>query len=161
MNRLWRISNHHDLQGLGGEWADGRWHTAARGKRIVYLSEHPALALVEALVNLKGNPLLFPDQYQMLGVDAPPEVPAEDLDRGSLPAGWEQDLQATRNLGDAWLESGRSALLSVPSAAAPESVNYLLNPAHPAAAALSISWSRWIKYDQRLFRARPGSWPQK
>ncbi len=41
---LWRISNHDDLVGLGGEKADGRWHSAARGKRIVYLSEHPALA---------------------------------------------------------------------------------------------------------------------
>lgn len=152
-NRLWRVSNHGALRGLGGERADGRWHSAARGRRIVYLSEHPALALIEALVHLSGNPLLLPDRYQMLRVDAPEEVPIDDLDSASLPDDWQNDLQATRRLGDAWLESGRSALLGVPSAAAPESVNYLLNPAHPKAGALSIAWSRWIEYDKRLFRA--------
>ncbi len=71
MKALWRISNHGDLVGLGGERADGRWHSAGRGKRIVYLSEHPALALVEVLANLKGNPRLFPESYQMLRVEVP------------------------------------------------------------------------------------------
>ncbi|MEA2543931.1 MAG: hypothetical protein QOH35_5297, partial [Acidobacteriaceae bacterium] len=47
MRLLWRISNHCDLQGMGGEKTDGRWHTAKRGKRIVYLSDYPALALIE------------------------------------------------------------------------------------------------------------------
>jgi hypothetical protein len=63
---LWRISSHGDLTGLGGEKTDGSWHTAARGKRLVYLSEHPALALIEALANLQGDPKLFPDTYQLL-----------------------------------------------------------------------------------------------
>ena len=44
MRLLWRISNHCDLLGMGGEKSDGGWHTAARGKRVVYLSGYPALA---------------------------------------------------------------------------------------------------------------------
>ena len=55
MRLLWRISNHCDIQGMGGEKSDGRWHTAKRGKRIVYLSDHPAIALIEVLANLKGQ----------------------------------------------------------------------------------------------------------
>ena len=60
---LWRISNCCDLEGIGGEKADGRWHTAARGKRILYLSEHPAIALIEVLANLHTNPNLIPETY--------------------------------------------------------------------------------------------------
>jgi RES domain-containing protein len=71
MSLLWRISNRCDLEGVGGEKADGRWHTAARGKRIVYLSEHPAVALVEVLANLHTNPKLFPDSYQLIKVMTP------------------------------------------------------------------------------------------
>ena len=71
---LWRISRHDDLDGLGGERADGRWHTAAKGKRIVYLSEHPALALIEVLANLKGNPRLFPDAYRLMKISVHPKV---------------------------------------------------------------------------------------
>jgi RES domain-containing protein len=76
---LWRISRHNDLAGLGGEKTDGRWHTAARGRRIVYLSEHPALALIEVLANLKGNPKLFPDAYQLMKVTVKEDVSEEIL----------------------------------------------------------------------------------
>jgi RES domain-containing protein len=67
---LWRISNHCNLNGLGGEIADGRWHTAANGKRVVYLSEHPALALLETIVNLNGTPADFPNLLNPLHPDA-------------------------------------------------------------------------------------------
>lgn len=83
---LWRISRHDDLDGVGGEKADGRWHTAAKGKRIVYLSEHPAVALLEVLANLKGNPRLFPDAYRLMKIDVHPKVwsAAEHLAPSSL-----------------------------------------------------------------------------
>jgi len=74
---LWRISNHGDLAGLGGEKTSGRWHTAARGKRIVYLSEHPAVALIEALANLKGDPKLFPDTFQLIRISVADSVSRE------------------------------------------------------------------------------------
>jgi hypothetical protein len=61
MRLPWRISNHCGLRGMGGEKSDGWWHTAERGKRIVYLSDYLAVALIEVLVNLKENPKLFPD----------------------------------------------------------------------------------------------------
>ena len=48
---LWRISNYADLSGAGdGLLAAGRWHT--RGRRIVYLADHPASALLEMLVHM-------------------------------------------------------------------------------------------------------------
>ncbi len=146
---LWRISNHADLEGLGGERADGRWHSAARGKRIVYLSEHPALALVEAVANMRGNPRLFPDRYQLMRVTVPDDLVIPSV--GTIAANWREDVRRTRAIGDAWLEGGESALFAVPSAVAPESVNYLLNPRQADAEKVAVEWSRWIAYDKRLF----------
>jgi RES domain-containing protein len=150
---LWRISNHNDLEGIGGERSDGRWHTAARGKRIVYLSEHPALALIEALANLKGNARLFPDRYQLLKVNAANDASSRILHQKALSESWRDNLEETRALGDEWLANVDSTLLIVPSAPAPESSNYLFNPLHPSATQISIEWSKQLEYDKRLFHS--------
>ncbi len=155
MTSLWRISNHSDLVGLGGERADGRWHTAAPGKRIVYLSEHPAVALLESLANLKGNPALFPDKYQLLQIEVPAELyrkvkPLLD-DKGRA-----LTQTQSRQAGDQWLRSKTSALVAVPSIPSPHSTNILLNPLHPDAAKLHITGSERLQYDKRLFhRPKP------
>jgi RES domain-containing protein len=151
MKLLWRISNHCDLQGMGGEKSDGRWHTAARGKRIVYLSDYPALALIELLVNLKGNPKLFPDSYQLMKVAVADHVATQVLAPDNLASGWRDDIQQTKFIGDSWLARGNSALLAVPSVPSPESVNFLFNPLHTDANGVEIEWCKWIKYDKRLF----------
>ncbi len=140
---LWRISNRCDLEGLGGERADGRWHTAARGKRIVYLSEHPAVSLIEVLANLNGDPKLFPDRYQLMKVAVPDAVLIAETPENALPE--------TQSTGNAWLAGRSSALVAVPSLPAPESTNYLLNPLHPDARQLTIDWCKWLTYDKRLF----------
>lgn len=158
---LWRISNHGDLAGLGGEKTNGRWHTAARGKRIVYLSEHPAVALIETLANLKGNPKLFPDSFQLLKIGVAEGLPAKTLAPGTLPELWRQSPEETRRAGDAWLEAGRSALLAVPSAPAPESLNYLFNPLHGDAEGVRVEWGKRVDYDRRFFNIRDHWCPAK
>ncbi len=147
---LWRISNHTDLSGLGGERAHGRWHKAGRGKRIVYLSEHPAVALVETLVNLRGNAALFPERFQLLKVSLPAAVDVAEAEAIKRL----ESLDETQAVGDKWLASGESAILRVPSVPSPESWNYLLNPLHPKAIGVAIDWSRSIAYDRRLFHLK-------
>jgi RES domain-containing protein len=150
---LWRISNRCDLEGIGGERADGRWHTAAHGKRIVYLSEHPALALIEVLANLKGDPKFFPDAYHLLKAAVPESV---SRTAATLAPDWRTNQIQTQSDGDAWLSAKASALLSVPSLPAPESTNYLLNSLHPDARAVEVEWCKWITYDKRLFHLADG-----
>jgi len=159
---LWRISNHCDLEGLGGEKSDGRWHTAARGKRIVYLSESPAGALLESLANLKGNPALFPEKYQLFEINVPDDVYASItfLSGGSpaSPTFFKSLPQAlSRKKGNNWLRSNISALAGVPSFPSPYSLNFLLNPKHPDAKTISIRACRRIKYDRRLFHVHPAT----
>jgi RES domain-containing protein len=145
---LWRISAHTELTGLGGEKTDGRWHTAVRGKRVVYLSEHPALALVEVLVNLNGDPRDFPDTYQLLKVTVEDGTSVQLFKTRGAP-----NLEDSRSAGDAWLHAADTALLGVPSVVCPESTNYLFNPLHPDAKKVTVQWSRQVAYDQRLFHA--------
>jgi len=149
----WRISIHSDLNGLGGERGDGRWHTAAQGKRIVYLSEHPAVAVLESLVNLKGNPKFFPSTFQLLKIVISEDVPIATLPPGALSDNWRENVEETRLLGNAWLAKKESALLAVPSGPSPESTNYVLNPRHPEAKGVTVEWAKRLKYDKRLFRA--------
>ena len=148
---LWRISNHGDLSGLGGERCSGRWHTARLGKRIVYLAEHPAVALLETLVHLRGDPSLFPERFQLLRIVGPDAAAAELTETQNATLNHE-NLGSTQLLGDAWLAAGSSALLRVPSFPSPESWNYLLNPLHPQADTLAVEWKRYVVYDKRLFR---------
>lgn len=144
---LYRISNHADLTGKGGELADGRWHTRRLGRRIVYLSDHPALCLLEMLVHVNEMRRL-PDPYQLLSVTVPDQL-IETLPENALPRKWQQNLPATQRIGDEWLASQRSGLL-VPSVVAPVSKNCLLNPAVPEIRALSVKIVGRFPFDGRL-----------
>jgi RES domain-containing protein len=152
---FWRISNRCDLEGIGAEKAPGRWHTEARGKRLVYLSEHPAVALIEVLANTHASPELLPVAYQLIKVTAPDGLLPEYLPVDRLSESWRERIAETRFLGDDWLSKQSSALLIVPSVPSPESLNCLLNPLHPDARHIRIEWCKWLKYDHRLFRVVP------
>lgn len=144
---LWRISNHADLRGVGGLRASGRWHTA--GRPIVYLAEHPALCLVEVLAHdIDVGDL--PRSYRWLEVETRRSMSIESV--RELPRTWTTDPESTRTIGDRWLAAGRTPLLRVPSAVAPASFNYLLNPMHPRARAARVLTAFAYPLDPRLAR---------
>lgn len=146
--RLWRISNHANLSSDGGLYASGRWHT--RGRRIVYLADHPAAALLEVMVHLEIDGEDLPVNYQLLGVEVPDDLRAAALNEGDLPDDWRQHLSHTQALGDHWLREAPAALLRVPSAIVPDASNYLLNPAHADASRIGIASATRAAFDPRL-----------
>jgi RES domain-containing protein len=146
--KFYRISNHTDLLGLGGELADGRWHTRGPGKRIVYTSEHPALCILETLVHI--GPLdEIPATYQLVEIDVPDAYIDEEIDPAVLK---EQSIRGTRSIGDGWLESQRCGACLVPSAVVPYSWNCILNPRFAGIADLKVEVLGRFPYDARLFR---------
>jgi RES domain-containing protein len=149
MRTFWRISEYIDLNGEGGRKASARWHTA--GSRIVYLAESPIAAQFETLVHLEVESEDTPDFYTLLRIAVPDDLAIQPLD---LPAGseWKQDLKLTQRMGDAWLASLETALARVPSAIAPHTWNYLLNPAHPDASQVQVAEVVKERFDNRLFR---------
>jgi RES domain-containing protein len=148
--RLWRISNHADLSGEGGLLASGRWHS--RGRRIVYLTDHPASALVEILVHLEVDPEDLPVSYQLLAVDLSDAVSFETIREDGLATDWHARANLTRDIGDQWLHENRTALLRVPSAIMPFALNWLINPVHADAATARIAEIIRTPFDPRLFR---------
>jgi RES domain-containing protein len=145
---LYRISNHADLSGKGGELAHGRWHTKQRDKRIVYLSDHPALCLLEMLVQVDRE-IDLPDSFQLLSVEVPDKL-LKEIARRELDVSWRENYRPTQKIGDAWLESRQSLGLLVPSALVPVGNNCVLNPRHPEAAALNLKILGRFPIDPRL-----------
>lgn len=138
---LWRISDFTELDGIGGEYAAGRWHL--KGRRIVYTAENAALALLEALVHFDERRRDLAPGYQLLQLEGP-DLPPEEWS-GGVPT-----TDVSRAWGDDWLASGRSLYAWVPATVAPHSRNWLVNPAHEAAAELRlVSAERWT-WDARL-----------
>src|SRR3954453_12881041 len=107
--RLWRVSNQASLSGGGGLLASARWHS--RGKRIVYLADHPASALLEVIVHLEVKAENMPDGFQLLKIDVPDDLAVDQPDQGELPANWKERLSLTQKIGDAWLDEGSTSLL--------------------------------------------------
>lgn len=129
------------LDGEGAARFGGRWNSP--GRPVVYLAEHPALALVEVLVHLDLPPEDLPDDYVMLRVALPDDPPPEQAEATTEP----------RAAGDAWLARGAVPVLRVPSAVVPQAANLLLNPRHPAAAPAHIAGREPFRFDPRLLRA--------
>ncbi len=145
---LWRISNHLSLAGDGALRAPGRWHT--RGRRVVYCARSPAAALLEIPVHFEIDIQDLPVRYHLLKIEGPDDVQVENVSIDQLPRDWPERTEVTRALGDGWLTTGSTALLSVPSAIVPETFNVLLNPAHQDARRIVIVHAGEHAIDRRL-----------
>ena len=148
---LWRVSNYHTLDGFGGLDYSGRWNTA--GRRIVYLADSPAGALFETLVHLQVAAEDIPPSYTLLRVQVASGLTVHAIEPPRVD--WKEHVEVTRQLGDAWLRQARAPLVSIPSAVVPRARNYLLNPLHPKAGAITVAEVIEGRNDPRLFRIGP------
>ena len=141
-------STYPAYDGEGARRAGGRWNS--KGIRVPYMSENRSLAVLEVLVHLSA---VFPDKYFLGSADVPDNMPVERIVDEDLPEAWPTlipaEQVATRRIGDAWVESQRSAILSVPSVIVGER-NYVLNPAHPEFARIAFAEPEPFRFDLRL-----------
>jgi len=146
---LWRISNYATLDGVGGFYVSGCWHT--KGRPVVYCTLNPSTALLETLVHMEIDSEDRPERFQVLKIEGPDTLSQQRIESDQLPANWADDVTLTQTVGDRWLAEGRSLLLAVPSVLVPETWNILLNPQHAAANLLKISRTYEHAFDARLF----------
>jgi RES domain-containing protein len=123
--------------------------------RVVYLSDSPALAALEVLVNTRSEEDL--QDYLILEVSFD-EALVETYAPEDLPANWNQlkPPVSTQAIGDRWANEGRSPLLRVPSAVIPQQSNFLLNPLHPDMNKLEVGELAPFRFDPRLTQAQLG-----
>lgn len=122
----------------------GRW--SPPGKPCVYASLSPAAAMLEYLAHLEGEP---PEELMLAVATVPPGTVLSETNE---PSTW-QELpyrHEVQQVGAAWLESGRSLALRVPSALCNGENNVLLNPAHEGFAGLQLQELRPTRVDPRL-----------
>ncbi len=150
--RVWRICREpyveQALDGIGGMYTSGRWHT--KGHPIVYTASSAALAALEVLVHV--DPLTAPTDFRLLAIELPADLSTEVIEPAMLPEDW-SSLPAPaplQTLGSTWLKSGRTAALNVPSAVITIERNVLLNPRHPDAQRIRITSDVAFSFDPRL-----------
>ncbi|QDY41943.1 RES family NAD+ phosphorylase [Candidatus Pantoea soli] len=144
------------FSGAGAEKWGGRWNPP--GTKAVYLSSSRALATLELVVHA-GKALLQQSRFVIFSVFVP-ESEIIALDSSKLPAGWEkyQQQEETQAIGAAFLnlENNFPLLMTVPSILTGED-NALLNPDHPAAAAiLAQATPAPFAIDHRIKEDNPG-----
>lgn len=144
--RLYRLSPYPAIDGMGGMYASGRWHT--QGRRVFYAAEHAALSLVEVLAHMRASLSDMPVTHRMVTIEVARGAvisPAPDL-----PPNWATNEPSSQKVGNTWLASGAGLLLPVPSAIV-GGTNYVVNVAHPQATThLSVVEDEPFWFDPRL-----------
>ena len=150
----WRLTKaRHAAIAFDGEGArleGGRWNP--KGIHAIYLSDHPALAALEAFIHLKGAVTKI--EFVMYRVEIPIEVPVLELTVADLPAGWrnEPPSPGTMAVGEKWVQEGKATVLKVPSVRVPAAANLVLNPRHKDFSKIRIGQAEKFSFDPRMWK---------
>lgn len=148
--RAYRIgSRRHPLfDGAGAAASDtARWNS--RGRTVIYAAEHYATAVLEKLAQL--NSVKLPASLVYIEIAVPGGVAVEHLEPRRV-KGWDsEDRAASQAFGDRWYDERRSAVLVVPSLAAPGiEWNVVFNQQHPDFGRLAASTLRPVVCHPKL-----------
>ena len=126
-----------------------RWN--ASGQHVLYLAEHFATAVLETVVQVATTaPPPAHAKWVVIGDD----VRVIERTATDLPAGWDDpgDQSIARAVGAAWVTSGVSACLIVPSVPGrPYERNVVVNTAHADFVRFVWSAAELVPWDPRLF----------
>lgn len=132
------------FDGTGAKLYPGRWN---ENLPVIYCAQNFSLAMLEKLVH--SNTGDIPDGQQWIEISIPNGTSYEVVTSASFP-NW-QNSSLTKDYGDRWLESNRSAILIVPSIIASVENNILINESHPQFGSIETSLNRPVIWDERLF----------
>lgn len=151
---VWRITTARyagrAFDGEGARLYGGRWNEP--GVAAVYCSGTLSLAALEYFVHLE--PELAPKDLVAIPAEVPAGVSWAEIDAAVLPPDWRvyPAPEALKELGSDWVRSGRTAVLSVPSAIIPHESNVILNPAHPDFSKIRVGKAEPFSFDPRMWK---------
>ena len=93
-----------------------------------------------------------PSDLVAVTIEIPELIAVDRVLLPDLPFGWNEylDVNACRQIGDAWLTAAAVPILAVPAAPVPSEWNYLINPSHPQATNIRIVNEQPFHFDPRL-----------
>jgi len=149
--RFYRIADARYAQdrGQGASRWGGRWNSP--GRAVIYASETFSGAMLEKLVHTNGR---VPANQVCVTFEAPDTIPTRVISPDDV-SGWDSpDMTSSRAAGDAWLESGETAVLLVPSVVFPEERNVVVNPNHRDFVRIEVMKVEPVRWDERLSALR-------
>jgi RES domain-containing protein len=152
LTRIYRLTRRvfaaNPFDGEGSYRFGGRWSNP--GTRLVYMSEHLSLAMLEYLAHLDPNDL--PNDLVLAQAEIPDSLDRLIVQPNELPKRWHEypAPEELANIGDKFAAYSSSAILIVPSVLAANEYNWLLNPNHPDFQKIRILPNEPFQYDRRL-----------
>lgn len=145
---LFRITTARWAGKLSGSGYPARWNS--KGKYVIYTASNRALACLENLVHRSGEGLN--KNFKLTVIHAPDYILLKKVQAAELSENWYKTSSTPfcRTIGNRWIESGSSLLLSVPSAIIRDEFNVLINPAHPDFKEVSVKDVIDFEFDKRL-----------
>ena len=146
--QVYRITLDKWAASLVASGRSARWNSD--GRFVIYTAWARSLACLENVVHKKGRGLI--GSFKTMLIEIPETIAIESIQPDDLSKNW-QDFSAyqlCQQLGDAWLNSIKSAVLSVPSAIIPAEHNLLLNPQHPDFQQIKLLGSEDFVFDPRI-----------
>ena len=150
--RLYRIADQRfgPESGEGARLYGARWNSP--GRAVIYACSSYAGAMLEKLVHTGRQ---IPKHQVCVTFEAPDALRIGTPSLEQL-GGWDAaDFQASRRVGDAWLQGQDSSILLVPSVVFKIERNALINPVHPEAKRIRVLSVEPVRWDDRLFSPRP------
>ncbi len=138
----------HDLSGTGAALFGGRWNR--KGTPVLYTGETREIALLETVVHTP--PLLVP-ALDLLILEIPDDSITTFTEK-QLPKNW-QDYPAPAllaELGESWVQEGKTIALKVPSSIVPTANNYILNCRHQQYSRVKLIQQTDFRFDGRLIK---------
>ncbi|RYE28933.1 MAG: RES domain-containing protein [Sphingobacteriaceae bacterium] len=116
----------------------------------IYVASNRSLACLENVVH-RGQ-LGLSQTFSIMTIEISDQIKKEKIDLKDLPKDWKEFYQmpVTQQLGEQWLNAGKTAILEVPSSIIEEEVNYLINPLHPDFKFIKLIKTDTFLFDQRI-----------
>jgi RES domain-containing protein len=139
------------LDGGGAFGIPGRWHKP--GRSIIYAGLGFTVAMLEKLTRIRTGWMPARQHFAEIFIPGPVEI--EEIGPTDVPEWSRPDRAASQAYGNAWYDSGRTAVLIVPSVPAMGlERNVLINQTHPQFRHVTHAEPRPVIWDARLFGVR-------
>ena len=135
-----------DLTGKGAAMFGGRWNK--KGSPVLYTGENKEIALLETIVHTPS--LLIPD-LDILTLEIPDDS-ITVIEINQLPKNWKVYPAPTilSEIGERWINEGKTIALKVPSCIIHSSHNFILNCKHPDYSRVKLAERVHFEFDSRL-----------
>jgi RES domain-containing protein len=154
MTIAWRlVKERHIEDAFSGEGASvygGRWNHVRY--RVVYVSEHLSLAILEQFVHISSEERDI--RFAYIRIEIPDKIQIENIKPDELPRNWREEPSpnSTKEIGTNWVIRSRSAILRIPSVIIPIEYNFALNPLHADFRYIKIGRPELFSFDPRMWK---------